>query len=89
MALRATLRHESLRISCQKSVIQSERSESKDLVLLFGKLTFNRAPDSPHRVLTGMNKLRQHSPRRGAVKNGYFLLVHEGLLTRLTALRRG
>jgi hypothetical protein len=43
MAHQATLRHESPRISCQKSVILSERSESKDLYLLFAKLTFNRA----------------------------------------------
>ena len=43
MSLRDNLRPESLRISCQKSVILSERSESKDLYLLFGNLTFNRA----------------------------------------------
>ena len=43
MAHRATLRHENRRIFRPSSVILSERSESKDLYLLFGKLTFNRA----------------------------------------------
>jgi hypothetical protein len=43
MAHRATLRHENRRIFRQSSVILSERSESKDLYLLFGMLTFNRA----------------------------------------------